>query len=166
MKLLRFTILSTAVLLAFTVFPFSTTAAQLNGKAEDQFQTNKSLSNAKGYRAFAVDQNGRIWGQNVHVSWPRIAIHRAIEQCQTAADSCWLYAIGNMIVDSLPIWQAEVAEILYQIKRNTSNQDLAQVNADDTKIVSACGAYSNIVRSGSVRPPRSDGRHASRSVRG
>lgn len=101
--------------------------------AQIPFQQYRQLPpHSSRYKAFAVDPEWGEWGQSQGRSWPGQAVEQALKDCRRrGAGGCRVYAVGDIAVLGLADGQAEVALILYQVKPDASNGDLANLTARD-----------------------------------
>ncbi len=106
-----------------------TPATELWPPAQGRFQEYRETPHTPGYRAFAIEFDSGEWGQGTSPSRPEIAIRQSIKNCRRrAAGNCEIYAIGDIVVHGLAAWKAQVAAMLYQVKRSATNDDLEAVS--------------------------------------
>ena len=106
--------------------------SELRSPALNRFLEYLKIAHVSDYRAFAVDLESGKWGLGESPSQPKIAIRKSLEDCrEQRARDCRSYAVGDSVVHGLADRRAEVAIILYQVKRGATNQDLAALVAED-----------------------------------
>ncbi len=110
----------------------TTPPSELRSPALNRFLEYLKMAHGSDYRAFAVDLESGKWGLGESPSQPKIAIRKSLEDCRKrGARDCRSYAVGDIVVHGLADRRAEVAIILYQVKRGATNVDLAALVAED-----------------------------------
>ena len=106
--------------------------SELRSPALNRFLKYLKMAHGSDYRAFAVDLESGKWGMGESPSQPNIAVRKSLEDCRKRrARDCRSYAVGDIVVHGLADRRAEVAIILYQVKRGATNDDLATLVAED-----------------------------------
>lgn len=105
-------------------------AADLSPQAQRPFQAYLKLPHILGYRAFVVEPESGAWGKSTEYGQPGIAVDQAIKGCQLrSARKCQVYAVGDIVIFSLPDWMTGVAIALYRVKRGATEDDLGAVTS-------------------------------------